>query len=48
MKFQELFRENLREVMQEREVPIADSLRENRAHQDKHEWKETKAILEAK
>ena len=34
--------------MQEREVPIADSLRENRAHQDKHEWKETKAILEAK
>ncbi len=47
MKFQELFRENLREVMQERDVPIADSLRENRAHQDKHEWKETKAILEA-
>ncbi len=47
MKFQELFRDNLREVMQEREVPTADSLRENRAHQDKHEWKETKAILEA-
>ena len=47
MKLQDMFRENIKAVMMEREVPIADLAKENRPHLDKHDFIETKTIMEA-
>lgn len=47
MKFQDLLRDNLRTVMVEHQIPIAEETKEKRPHLDKHEFIEAKTIMEA-